>query len=156
VNLFGSSDSNAEANHIQPESPQHLHAQDIGASDGHRLLWMECWKGETLAKRLDKVRSPWISVKFAGGAPYRLMPSTKLNRSGIVHARPQPGTHAYAHSLEVAGFVSIAKPGVALATAANTDGCGSSQPVTEPGTIIGNISQLMFAGAVEGKRSRWP
>src|SRR6267143_1156955 len=120
---------------------------DVGHQDGMDYLVMECVEGETLAKRLEKGPLPLDQVlKYGAQIADGL---DKAHRSSVVHRDLKPGnimlTSAGAKLLDF----GLAKPAVALASAATLTAVQAA-PVTEEGTIVGTF-QYMSPEQVEGK-----
>src|SRR5882672_4830015 len=120
---------------------------DVGSQDGIDYLVMECVEGETLSKRLEKGSLPLDQVLKVGREISDAL--DKAHRSGVVHRDLKQGnimlTSAGAKLLDF----GLAKPAVALASAATLTAVQAA-PVTEEGTIVGTF-QYMSPEQVEGK-----
>ena len=120
---------------------------DVGSQDGIDYLVMECVEGETLSKRLEKGSLPLDQVLKVGREIADAL--DKAHRSGVVHRDLKPGnimlTSAGAKLLDF----GLAKPVVALASAATLTAVRAA-PATEEGTIVGTF-QYMSPEQVEGK-----
>src|SRR6267142_696304 len=120
---------------------------DVGSQDGIDYLVMECVEGETLSKRLEKGSLPLDQVLKVGREISDAL--DKAHRSGVVHRDLKQGnimlTSAGAKLLDF----GLAKPAVALASAATLTAVQAA-PVTEEGTIVGTC-QYMSPEQVEGK-----
>src|SRR5882762_2359030 len=120
---------------------------DVGSQDGIDYLVMECVEGETLSKRLEEGSLPLDQVLKVGREISDAL--DKAHRSGVVHRDLKPGnimlTSAGAKLLDF----GLAKPAVALASAATLTAVQAA-PVTEEGTIVGTF-QYMSPEQVEGK-----
>ena len=121
---------------------------DVGHQDGIDYLVMECVEGETLAKRLEKGPLPLEQVlKFGMQTADAL---DKAHRSGVIHRDLKPGNIMLtATGAKLLDF-GLAKPAVALATAATLTAAMKQSPVTERGTIVGTF-EYMSPEQVEGK-----
>jgi eukaryotic-like serine/threonine-protein kinase len=120
---------------------------DVGHQDGMDYLVMECVEGETLAKRLEKGSLPLEQVlKFGAQIAEAL---DKAHRSGIVHRDLKPGNIMLTPGGAKLLDFGLAKPAVALASAATLTAVRTA-PVTEEGTIVGTF-QYMSPEQVEGK-----
>jgi eukaryotic-like serine/threonine-protein kinase len=120
---------------------------DVGHQDGMDYLVMECVEGETLAKRLEKGPLPLDqALKYGAQIADAL---DKAHRGGVIHRDLKPGnimlTPIGAKLLDF----GLAKPAVALASAATLT-VVQTAPVTEEGTIVGTF-QYMSPEQVEGK-----
>jgi len=120
---------------------------DVGSQDGIDYLVMECVEGETLAKRLEKGPLPVdLALRYGAQIADAL---DKAHRNCVVHRDLKPGnimlTSAGAKLLDF----GLAKPAVALASAATLTAVQAA-PVTEEGTIVGTF-QYMSPEQVEGK-----
>src|SRR6266403_968812 len=122
---------------------------DVGSQDGVDYLVMECVEGETLAKRLEKTALPLEQVlKFGAQIADAL---DKAHRSGVVHRDLKPGNIMLTASGAKLLDFGLAKPVVAMATAATMTATRAGQsPPTEQGTIVGTF-QYMSPEQVEGK-----
>jgi Tol biopolymer transport system component len=120
---------------------------DVGHQDGMDYLVMECVEGETLAKRLEKGPLPLEQVlKFGAQIAEAL---DKAHRSSIVHRDLKPGNIMLTPGGAKLLDFGLAKPAVALASAATLTAVRTA-PVTEEGTIVGTF-QYMSPEQVEGK-----
>jgi eukaryotic-like serine/threonine-protein kinase len=120
---------------------------DVGHQDGMDFLVMECVEGETLAKRLEKGPLPLDQVlKYGAQIADGL---DKAHRSGVVHRDLKPGNIMLTPSGAKLLDFGLAKPAVALASAATLTAVQAA-PVTEEGTIVGTF-QYMSPEQVEGK-----
>src|SRR3979490_3292970 len=89
---------------------------DVGSQDGVDYLVMECVEGETLAKRLEKGALPLEQVlKFGAQIADAL---DKAHRSGVVHRDLKPGNIMLTASGAKLLDFGLAKPVVAMASAA--------------------------------------
>jgi len=121
---------------------------DVGSQDGLSYLVMECLEGETLAKRLEKGPLPLEQVlKFGAQIADAL---DKAHRAGIVHRDMKPGNIMLTTTGAKLLDFGLAKPAVALTSAATLTVTTPSSPVTERGTILGTF-QYMSPEQVEGK-----
>ena len=120
---------------------------DVGHQDGMDYLVMECVEGETLARRLEKGPLPLEQVlKFGAQIADAL---DKAHRSGVVHRDLKPGNIMLTPGGAKLLDFGLAKPAVALASAATLTAVRTA-PVTEEGTIVGTF-QYMSPEQVEGK-----
>jgi len=120
---------------------------DVGHQDGMDYLVLECVEGETLARRLEKGPLPLEQVlKFGAQIAEAL---DKAHRSGIVHRDLKPGNIMLTPGGAKLLDFGLAKPAVALVSAATLTAVGTA-PVTEEGTIVGTF-QYMSPEQVEGK-----
>ena len=120
---------------------------DVGHQDGMDYLVMECVEGETLARRLEKGPLPLEQVlKFGAQIAEAL---DKAHRSSIVHRDLKPGNIMLTPGGAKLLDFGLAKPAVALASAATLTAVRTA-PVTEEGTIVGTF-QYMSPEQVEGK-----
>ena len=120
---------------------------DVGSQDGIDYLVMECVEGETLSKRLEKGSLPLDQVLKVGREIADAL--DKAHRSGVVHRDLKPGNIMItATGAKLLDF-GLAKPAVALASAATLTAVQTA-PVTEEGTIVGTF-QYMSPEQVEGK-----
>jgi len=110
---------------------------DVGSQDGIDYLVMECVEGETLSKRLEEGSLPLDQVLKVGREISDAL--DKAHRSGVVHRDLKQGnimlTSAGAKLLDF----GLAKPAVALASAATLTAVQAA-PVTEEGTIVGRFN----------------
>jgi serine/threonine protein kinase len=122
---------------------------DVGHQDGIDYLVMECVKGETLAKRLEKGPLPLDQVvKFGSQIADAL---DKAHRSGVVHRDLKPGNIMLTPTGAKLLDFGLAKPVVPLTTGATlTAAATQTTPVTQEGTILGTI-QYMSPEQIEGK-----
>ena len=121
---------------------------DVGSQDGLSYLVMECLEGETLAKRLEKGPLPLEqALKFGAQIADAL---DKAHRAGIVHRDLKPGNIMLTASGAKLLDFGLAKPAVALTSAATLTVSTPSFPVTQQGTIVGTF-QYMSPEQVEGK-----
>jgi Tol biopolymer transport system component len=120
---------------------------DIGHQDGMDYLVMECVEGETLARRLEKGPLPLDQVLKYGAQIADAL--DKAHRSSVVHRDLKPGNIMLtATGAKLLDF-GLAKPAVALASAATLTAVQAA-PVTEEGTIVGTF-QYMSPEQVQGK-----
>jgi Tol biopolymer transport system component len=139
-----------EARAISSLSHPHIcHLYDVGSQGGIEYLVMEYLEGETLASRLEKGPLPLEQViKFGMQIADAL---DKAHRSGVVHRDLKPGNIMLTSTGAKLLDFGLAKPAVALATAATLSAAQPQQPpVTEQGTIVGTF-QYMSPEQVEGK-----
>jgi eukaryotic-like serine/threonine-protein kinase len=121
---------------------------DVGSEAGLSYLVMECLEGETLAKRLEKGPLPLDQVlKFGAQIADAL---DKAHRSGVVHRDLKPGNMMLTPTGAKLLDFGLAKPAVALATAATLTVTTPNSPATQRGTIVGTF-QYMSPEQVEGK-----
>jgi Tol biopolymer transport system component len=120
---------------------------DVGHQDGMDFLVMECVEGETLASRLEKGPLPLDQVLKYG--PQIADGLDKAHRSCVVHRDLKPGNIMLTPTGAKLLDFGLAKPAVALASAATLTAVRTA-PVTEEGTIVGTF-QYMSPEQVEGK-----
>src|SRR5690349_14159839 len=121
---------------------------DVGSQDGLSYLVMECVEGETLAKRLEKGPLPLEQVLKYGAQIADAL--DKAHRSGVVHRDLKPGNIMLTPTGAKLLDFGLAKPAVALSSAATLTAATPSSPVTEQGTIVGTF-QYMSPEQIEGK-----
>src|SRR4029077_5665867 len=138
-----------EAKNISSLNHPHIFVlHDVGSQDGLSYLVMECLEGETLAKRLEKGPLPLEqALKFGAQIADAL---DKAHRAGIVHRDLKPGNIMLTASGAKLLDFGLAKPAVALTSAATLTVSTPSFPVTQQGTIVGTF-QYMSPEQVEGK-----
>ena len=124
---------------------------DVGSQDGVDYLVMECVRGETLAKRMEKGPLPLEPVLKYGAQIADAL--DKAHRSGVVHRDLKPGNIMLtATGAKLLDF-GLAKPAVPLASVATlTTAVTQDSPVTEQGTIVGTF-QYMSPEQLEGKEA---
>src|SRR5271167_2819279 len=120
---------------------------DVGSQDGIDYLVMECVEGETLAKRLEKGSLQLDHVLKLGAQIADAL--DKAHCSGVVHRDLKPGNIMLTPTGAKLLDFGLAKPAVALASAATLTAVLTA-PVTEEGTIVGAF-QYMSPEQVEGK-----
>ncbi|HEY2120928.1 MAG TPA: protein kinase, partial [Candidatus Acidoferrum sp.] len=120
---------------------------DVGHQDGMDYLVMECVEGETLAKWMEKGSLPLDQVLKVGREIADAL--DKAHRSGVVHRDLKPGNIMLTPTGAKLLDFGLAKPAVALASAATLTAVQTA-PVTEEGTIVGTF-QYMSPEQVEGK-----
>src|ERR1700674_3441054 len=120
---------------------------DVGHQDGMDYLVMECVEGETLAKRLEKGPLPLDqALKYGAQIADAL---DKAHRGGVIHRDLKPGNMMLTPTGAKLLDFGLAKPAVALASAATLTAVQTA-PVTEEGMIVGTF-QYMSPEQVEGK-----
>jgi eukaryotic-like serine/threonine-protein kinase len=120
---------------------------DVGSQDGIDYLVMECIEGETLAKRLEKGSLQLDQVLKLGAQIADAL--DRAHRSGVVHRDLKPGNMMLTPNGAKLLDFGLAKPAVALASAATLTAVQTA-PVTDEGTIVGTF-QYMSPEQVEGK-----
>src|SRR5215471_6526733 len=121
---------------------------DIGSQNGIDYLVMECVEGETLAKRLEKGPLPLEQVLKYGAQMADAL--DKAHRTGIVHRDLKPGNIMLTGMGAKLLDFGLAKPAVALTSAATLTVSTPNSPVTQQGAIVGTF-QYMSPEQVEGK-----
>jgi Tol biopolymer transport system component len=120
---------------------------DVGHQDGMDYLVMECVEGETLAKRLEK--GPLVLDQVLKYGAQIADALDKAHRSSVVHRDLKPGNIMLTPTGAKLLDFGLAKPAVALASAATLTAVRTA-PVTEEGTIVGTF-QYMSPEQVQGK-----
>src|SRR6267143_4018168 len=120
---------------------------DVGSQDGIDYLVMECVEGETLSKRLEEGSLPLDQVLKVGREISDAL--DKAHRSGVIHRDLKPGNIMLTPTGAKLLDFGLAKPAVALASAATLTAVQTA-PVTEEGMIVGTF-QYMSPEQVEGK-----
>jgi eukaryotic-like serine/threonine-protein kinase len=126
---------------------------DIGHQDETDYLVMELLEGETLEQRLRKGPLPTKQLLEVGVQVAEAL--DRAHRSGIIHRDLKPGNIMLTKSGAKLMDFGLAKPPVALATAASGDSPtipAVSKPLTAEGSIVGTY-QYMSPEQLEGKEA---